>query len=447
MCQHVLAQLVCLGNHTVTGLLAACGQQFQDWSAGYRLYANDRINPEQLFEPVRQWVCDHQAGPVVIALDDTRLRKTGTKIHGVKYTRDPLSPPFHTNFIRAQRFVQTSMAWAGSDGQARMIPVDWTHAPTPAKLRPNADEQQRADHRALSQQTRLSLVGLQRIEHLRQWLDAHGAKQRMLWAVVDGSYTNETVLKHLPERTTLVGRIRGDAKLYYLPQCQPQKGRRRSYGQPAPTPEQVRVDETIPWRQVSVFYGGEVRLLRVKQIKPLRWRTAGQTKNLQLLVIAPTPYRLNKKSKLLYRQPAYLICTDPDASLQQIVQHYLWRWDIEVNFRDQKTLLGLGDAQVRTPHAVQNFTGTAVAAYAMLITAAAKCKKHNLNCQHLPAPKWQPKRSHRPTTMRLIQNLRHELWAQSIHFYALAIRHQLNTKPEKTRPCLQSTLFYATRYS
>lgn len=447
MCQHVLAQLVCLGNHTVTGLLAACGQQFEDWSAGYRLYANNRVEPERLFEPVRQWICDHQEGPVVMALDDTRLRKTGTRIDGVKYTRDPMSPPFHTNFIRAQRFVQASLACTGKNGQARMIPADWRHAPMVAKPRPSATEQQWADYRTLSRERRLSLVGVQRIQHLRQWLDAHGAKQRMLWAVVDGSYTNQTVLKNLPERTTLVGRIRGDAKLYYVPQCQPDKGRRRSYGQSAPTPEQVRAEETIAWQHVSVFYGGEVRLLRVKQLNPLRWRTAGENKNLQLLVIAPTPYRLCKKSRLLYRQPAYLICTDPDAPLQQIVQHYLWRWDIEVNFRDQKTLLGLGDAQVRTPQAVQNLTGCAVAAYAMLLAAAAKCQKQNLNCQHLPAPKWQPRKSHRPTTARLLQNLRHELWAQSIHFSAFTIRHQLNTNPEKTRPCLKSTLFYAMRYS
>lgn len=26
----------------------------------------------------------------------------------------------------------------------------------------------------------------------------------------------------------------------------------------------------------------------------------------------------------------------------------LWRWGIEVNFRDEKTLLGTGEAQVRT---------------------------------------------------------------------------------------------------
>jgi len=43
--------------------------------------------------------------------------------------------------------------------------------------------------------------------------------------------------------------------------------------------------------------------------------------------------------------PAYLIVSDPHLSLQSIVQHYVRRWEIEVNFRDEKTLLGVGEAQ------------------------------------------------------------------------------------------------------
>ena len=445
--EHVLAQLACLGTHTVTGVLATCGQQFKDWSAGYRLYGNNRATPEQLFEPVRQWLCEHQQGPIVMAMDDTHLRKTGRKVHGVKYVRDPLGPAFRVNLMRGQRFLQTSMACKGANGQARMIPVDWVHAPMPAKPRPDAQDQKWEEYRVSIKQLRIGAVGAQRIHQMRAWLDGHGQQQRTLWMTVDGSFTNESVLKTLPERTTLVGRIRADAKLYFLPSQQPVKGRRRVYGCKAPTPEQLRQDETIPWETVEVYFGGEIRQLRVKRLGPLRWRTAGQVKNLQLLVLAPTPYRLTKNSKLLYRKPAYLICTDPDAPLTEVIQHYLWRWDIEVNFRDEKTLLGVGDAQVRTPNAVQNVTGCAVAAYAMLLTAAAQCQKTNADFYHLPPPKWQPKQAKRPTAMRLLQNLRYELWARSIQFSGFAIQRSLNKKPEKRNYCPRSAVFYATRYS
>lgn len=45
----------------------------------------------------------------------------------------------------------------------------------------------------------------------------HNAANRTLPTGVDGSYTNKTVLRGLPQRTTLVGRIREDAKLFHPP--------------------------------------------------------------------------------------------------------------------------------------------------------------------------------------------------------------------------------------
>ncbi len=68
---------------------------------------------------------------------------------------------------------------------------------------------------------------------------------------------------------------------------------------------------------------------------------AGGNCDLCLVIIAPLRYRPRQGSRLLYRRPAYLIATDPDLSPQPIVEHYLWRWDSEVNFRDEKTLLGV----------------------------------------------------------------------------------------------------------
>jgi hypothetical protein len=330
------------------------------------------------------------------------------------------------------------MACKGLQGQARMIPVDWVHAPFAPKPKAGTDP-------TTQKAARVSVIGAARITHLRNWLNEHGAHERTLWTVVDGSFTNGTVLKALPPNTVLVGRIRADAKLYHLPELQPDKGRRRVYGHQAPTPEQLRQDENVPWRRIEVFFGGARRELRVKQLTPLRWRAAGENHLLQLLVIAPTPYRLSPNTKTLYRQPAYLICTDSNADPVKVVQHYLWRWDIEVNHRDEKTILGVGEAQVRTPQAVQNVTGCAVAAYAMLLTAAAQCQNAQADFHHLPAPKWRRNKSSRPTTANLIQNLRYELWARAIHFSGFVIKDYLNNKPEKCFFPLQSALFYAAR--
>ena len=444
--EHMLAQLVCLGKHTVTGVLSVCGRQFDDWSAAYRMYNLNRVETDPLFHVIRSRVCAADDGPVVVALDDTGVKKTGKKVYGAKFMRDPLGPPFRVNFMWAQRFVQLSMALKGHEGRARMIPVDWHHAPRPQKPGKQADTETLAAYKQQCQQTALPTVGAQRIANLRHWMDSNQARQRTLWALVDGSFTNGTVIKQLPHNTVLVGRIRADANLYHLPAQQPKRGRRRVYGEQAPTPEQLRQDDTHPWEAIDVFFGGKERSLRVKRLGPLRWRAAGGSCTVQLVVIAPTGYRLSPNTKRLYRKPAFLICTDPEAPPQDVVQYYLWRWDIETNFRDQKTLLGVGQAQVRTPQAVQNVTATAVAAYAMLLLAADRCRENATPVDHLPAPKWQSRKPQRATTMNLIQNLRHELWATAIHFSDFANKTTANTKSKKCIPKLHSSLFYAQRH-
>ncbi len=164
---------------------------------------------------------------------------------------------------------------------------------------------------------------------------------------VDGSYTNATIVKGLPHRVTLIGRVRKDATFNYLPVSEKTNGRDRKYGEPAPTPEQVRQSDDFPWQEVTGWAAGKKHLFNVKVIKYLKWRTAGQAHTFQLVVIRPLSYRKKKGGKLLYRKPAYLVCNDNDLDIETLLQAYLWRWEIEVNFRDEKSTNGCGEAQVR----------------------------------------------------------------------------------------------------
>lgn len=444
--RHVLSQLLCLGRHTLTGVLGTSGRLFCDWSADYRMFSFERIEPETLFTPVRRSLTARlpSGEPLVAALDDTRLPKSGSKTHGVKYTRDPLGPAFHVNFIKAQRFLQISMACAADTGMARMIPIDFVHAPAPQKPRRDADEQACAQFRKNQREMALPKVGVQRLHALRRAMDEEGQQDRPLWALVDGGYTNGTFIKRLPQRTVAVGRIRADAKLYHLPESTAGKpGRNRVYGDRAPTPEELRQNAAVPWQHVAAFAAGKTHTFRIKTISPLRWRSAGKEHDLRLIVIAPLGYRLTKHSRMLYRKPAFLICTDPDADIQQIIQAYVWRWDIEVNFRDEKTLIGVGQAQVRHKNSVQNVPALAVAAYAMLLTAATNAYGPTGQPDTLPAPKWRRKKTLRASTQSLLQHLRHEVWAEALHFSGFVSNPSLNTKPQKLHDTLKTALFYA----
>ena len=53
-----------------------------------------------------------------------------------------------------------------------------------------------------------------------------------------------------------------------------------------------------------------------------------------------------------------------------MLQAYFDRWQIEVNHREQKDTLGVGQAQVRSPVSVPRHTAFAVAAYSALLLAA-----------------------------------------------------------------------------
>jgi hypothetical protein len=64
---------------------------------------------------------------------------------------------------------------------------------------------------------------------------------------------------------------------------------------------------------VRVFAAGQERDLPVKVVDLVYWRSSGATMPLKLVLIKPLGYRLRKGSKLLYRQPAFLICTDDTA--------------------------------------------------------------------------------------------------------------------------------------
>jgi len=403
--------LSCTGRATITGMLIAVGRQFVDWTAAYRLFWGSRMNTDKLFE-VATKVCLEQLGPdqiMVAHMDDTILRKVGKKIHGTGWRRDPLGPAFHTNFIWAQRFIQISLSLrdnADFNSQSRAIPVDFHHSPTMKKLAKNSTDEQRAEYMECRKQQNLSAQGLERIKLLRTRLNEQGASTRELYLSVDGSYTNGTILKGLPQAVTLIGRVRKDAKFNYLPLSEKTKGRNKKYGELVPTPEQIRQSDDFSWQEVAGWASGKKHMFNVKIVKSLKWRCAGQKETLQLVVIRPLSYRLKKGGKLLYRQPAYLICMDNDLEIEILLQAYLWRWEIEVNFREEKTTNGCGEAQVRNEIAAVKVPQFVVAMHAFIHLADYIITKLNTNIS-LPKAKWERKnKSLRSSTNNILNTFR-----------------------------------------
>ena len=105
--RQAVGSLVCLGRRCLSRIIWTNGGQHRSWSAEYFLHSRCYWEPQALFQAILTRARPLCRGRLVgVAVDDTRGHKTGRGIPQAAYHRDPLSPPFHVNLIRAIRFLQ-----------------------------------------------------------------------------------------------------------------------------------------------------------------------------------------------------------------------------------------------------------------------------------------------------------------------------------------------------
>lgn len=405
---HALGSLWCLGRRTLTRILWTNGGQDRSWGQEYLFYSRSAWDPQQLFLPLlRQALAFCPDRFVGVAVDDTRLRKTGRCIPQASYQRDPLSPPFHTNLMRGLRFLQASLLLPlhrRADWSARGLPIRFEEVSVVKKPGKRASAQARQQYKKDRKLYNLSQRFVQTMHALRSALDQAGGLVKLLVIAGDGSFCNRTVFSAVvPQRTEIIARCRKDAVLCF----RAQPGSRRFYGSEEFTPEQVRKDNILPWKTTKIFYGGKRRKIRYKEVSLVLWRGGAKRRLLRLFVLAPTPYRKRKSSRLYYRQPAYLLTSLLRGSTCRLLQIYFDRWQIEVNHRDEKDTLGVGQAQFWNPVSVPKQPALAVASYSALLLASLKAFGPDRCDAYAPLPKWRRK-SKRPSCLDLITLLRKE---------------------------------------
>ncbi len=167
---------------TVTSVLVWLGLQDQDWSWSYQALSSPTWRMHELFDPLLEDVLrlrpDPQS-PLFSAQDDSLLRKTGRKMPGTFYARDPLSPPFQTDLVLGQRFLQTSMLMRvpGQQRPARSIPVSFRHTP-PLKAPSRSSAEVKKQFKEAAKKKTQSHAALEELCALRLRLDRLGADSR-----------------------------------------------------------------------------------------------------------------------------------------------------------------------------------------------------------------------------------------------------------------------------
>lgn len=405
--EHALALPCVMGRRTISRTLCALGRAHQDWSADYKMFSRSRWQAGSLFDPViDDYLVRYPEGPVIAAFDDTKLAKSGRHIATAFWQRDPMSPPFHINLVYGLRFVQGALLFPHhqeGDFPARGFPVVFEEAAAIKKPGKRASAEEQAAYRRARREKNLSTQTLAAVCSLRQRLDRKGAAHRTLLVTLDGSFCNRTFFKARLDGTHLLARCRKDARLCFPAPA----GLRRRYDVRTFTPEQVRQEETIPWEEASAYFGGKRRTLRYKQVQGVLWKRGAAIRQLRLIVIAPVPYKISRHARTNYREPAYLLSTDLDAPAAQLVQAYFDRWQIEVNHRDEKDLLGVGQAQVRSPQSVPRHPTFAVACYSLSLLAALRAFGPGRTSDYLDLPKWR-KHATRPSFLDILTILRKE---------------------------------------
>jgi len=290
------------------------------------------------------------------------------------------------------------------DFPARGYPVRFVECPAIKKPGKKATDEARAEYKKAVKVHNLSQQGLEIMKGLRDELDRLGAEARKMIVAVDGSLCNRTILLKTLPRIDIVGRCRKDARL-----CFPSFGKgRRVYGKERFSPEGVRQNDSIPWQACKIHFGSAWRDIRYKEVGNILWQRGAGRRFLRLLVVAPQPYRTSVNARKNYHDPAYLLSTDLKSDAGTLLQCYFDRWQIEVNHREQKDTIGIGNAQVWSAKSVPRQPAFAVAGYSLLLLAGLKEFGPGRTHDFVPLPKWR-KKANRPSALDLVTRLRKEI--------------------------------------
>jgi hypothetical protein len=394
------------------------GLQNVDWSATFKIFSRCKWEEKRLFDSIVKESLTYFPGDfVTIAADDTKVKKTGLKIPYTGFFFDPLSPHFHPNFLWGHRILQASVTlplYEQYSGQvkneedtynaSRGIPVRVINVPALKKPGKRATIEEIKKYKQDSKTHNMSHAFVDMVRDLRVSFDQAGASAKKLLMVVDGSFCNKTVWTAAFDRTDVIARCRKDASLCF----KAEETSRCFYAKEKFSPLSVYQDQTIQYQDCNLFIGKKYRKVRYKEVNEVYWQRGAGRKVLRLIIVSPRPYKSYGR-KQLYKQQAYLLTDNQTLDAVTLIQQYVNRWEIEVNHRDEKNNIGLGQAQVWNKKSVDKQPALLIAAYSMMLLASLKCYGTDRANEYLPQPKWR-KGSTRPSCNDLLNLMRKELY-------------------------------------
>jgi hypothetical protein len=335
-CAVLLGWIMCLGPRTLfrvfltfspANLHNFSGPHGQDSS--YNFFERSAWNPAQLFRRLALLVFTGltRSGVIKLIVDDTLFHKRGIHVWGKGWFRDAVaSTKKRVATASGHNWVVLAVAF-----EIPLLPVVlalpiMARLHLPGKANPSC-----------AKLAREMICELMRLFPERTFL-----------LLGDGGYTNEVLLKAIPglgKQLNYIGRIRSDSVLHdpIVPeQPKNKRGKKPQKGPQLPTPAQV-AKQAVPlgqqgvyqWREVKVSaYGVERMLLACA-----------------FLAYYPSILGLRVVQVVVVRDPegvmkdCYLLATNLEMDVADIIENFSLRWAIEVMFKASKQILTIQDPQ------------------------------------------------------------------------------------------------------
>ena len=263
------------------------------------------------------------AGRLTLALDDTPTPRYGPHVQGAGVHHNPAPGPAGSPFVYGHVWVVLGLLVGHPLWGVIALPL-LAKLYVRRKNLGSIDARHRPPFR-----TKLELA----VELMRWAVTWLGFLGKRVWVVADGAYAKAPFLK--PMRglgVTVVSRLRKDAALWGVPRHRPgRRGRPRVYGEKR-VELAKRAGQRRGWATGTFTLYGKETARRYKTFAAT-WRPAGGAIRV-VVVDEPTGW------------VAYL-CTDPSASVADILGCVADRFSLETAFRDCKEVVGAGQQQVR----------------------------------------------------------------------------------------------------
>ena len=385
--------LLASGRRTVTTWLRAAGVS-DDFQAYYYFLTRVGRKSESIATQLVALLLRALPLParVLLVIDDSPTKRYGPKVEGADVHHNPTPGPANQPFLYGHLWVTISLTLRHPEWGALALPLRamlYVRKKTMATIPKSRGWQRFA--------TKLQLAA-----RLVEWIVPLLKKtEKTVWIVVDGGYTKRPFLQRaLKTGVVVVGRLRKDAALRDLPPKR-KKGGRRGRGRPRKYGKNrlslaKRAGQQRGWKTLACTLYGEATTKTYKTFLATYAPVGGV---LRVVLV--------KEDHGWYA----FFCTDPNASVQEILEAFADRVPIEQDFHDVKEVWGSGQQQVRN-------IGTNLAVYNLnlwmhtLVELWAWNKSHEELCDRSDSP-WddaqrRPSHANRRKALRR-QILRNEL--------------------------------------